>query len=535
MGAVFKKTTTRPVPAGAEIITKNGVRLARWRVRGKTRTAPLTTGNDGQDRIAVESPYYVAKYRDGTGAVCVVSTGCRDEQAARKVLADLERKAELIRSGVITQDEEATGRHASTPLDSHFAAFEVRQQARGVADKYQHNTMQALRRVAADCKFQTLADLRCEPFEKWLTLRTAETMSARTRNAYRKAWVVFGNWCVESGRLTANPFLKLPKANVNADRRRQRRALTEDELQKLLAVAHTRPMNARLTVNRGNRKGEPGAKLTPEFRERLEREGRERALIWKTLVTTGLRKNELASLTVGQLRLADSPHIELRAADEKNRKGAFLPLRADVADDLRDWLQEKLELAQAEACDNGVTIPTTLPGDTPLFAVPVHLARALKADLKAAGIPHTDDRGFVVDAHALRGTFATLLAKGGTNPRIVQELMRHSDPRLTANVYTTLRLTDTRGALDSLPALTLTDSVAPPVAPTPGNPGHFRSSGGTMGQPGEDAGGGKKTAEKPGNVNEKGPLTTSVISGPRSANVTQQVAAVGFEPTTSRL
>jgi len=345
MGAVFKKMTTRPVPAGAEIITKNGVRLARCRFRGKSRTAPLTTGNDGQDRIAVESPYFVAKYRDGTGKVCVVSTGCRDEQAARKVLADLERKAELIRSGVITQDEEATGRHSSTPLDTHFSAFEVRQQARGVADKYQHNTMQALRRVASDCKFQTLTDLRCEPFEKWLTLRTAETMSARTRNAYREAWVVFGNWCVESGRLTANPFLKLPKANVNTDRRRQRRALTEDELQKLLAVARTRPLNARLTVNRGERKGEPGAKLTPEFRERLEREGRERALIWKTLVTTGLRKAELASLSVGQLRLADSPHIELRAADEKNRKGAFLPLRADVADDLREWIREKLELA----------------------------------------------------------------------------------------------------------------------------------------------------------------------------------------------
>jgi integrase len=436
--------------------------------------------------VVLLSPVYVAKYRDGSGVVREVSTGCKDEQAARRVLADLERKAELIRSGVVTQDEEATGRHASTPLESHFAAFEVRQQARGVADKYQHNTMQALRRVAADCHYRTLADLRCEPFEKWLTLRTADTMSARTRNAYREAWVVFGNWCVESGRLTTNPFLKLPKANVNADRRRQRRALTEDELQKLLAVARTRPMNARLTVNRGNRKGEPGAKLTPEFRERLEREGRERALIWKTLVTTGLRKAELASLTVGQLRLADSAHIELRAADEKNRKGAFLPLRADVADDLRQWMREKLELAQADARDSGETIPNTLPGDTPLFAVPVHLARALKADLKAAGIPHTDDRGFVVDAHALRGTFATLLAKGGTNPRIVQELMRHSDPRLTSNVYTHLRLSDTRGALDALPSLaTGRESLPPVLAPTGCMAGQSGSSEVKAGQPSE--------------------------------------------------
>jgi hypothetical protein len=131
--------------------------------------------------------------------------------------------------------------------------------------------------------------------------------------------------------------------------------------------------------------------------------------------------------------------------------------------------------------------------------------RALKADLKAAGIPHTDDRGFVVDAHALRGTFATLLAKGGTNPRIVQELMRHSDPRLTANLYTTLRLTDTRGALDTLPALTLTgtpsDLVAPPVAPTPGNPGHFGASAGMIERPDVSGGEVGRGAKNPGNVN----------------------------------
>lgn len=96
--------------------------------------------------------------------------------------------------------------------------------------------------MARDCKFQTLAELRGEPFERWLTLRTAETLSARTRNAYREAWVVFGDWCIESARLTANPLLKLPKATVNTDRRRQRRSLTEDELQKPLAVARTRPL-----------------------------------------------------------------------------------------------------------------------------------------------------------------------------------------------------------------------------------------------------------------------------------------------------
>lgn len=58
--------------------------------------------------------------------------------------------------------------------------------------------------------------------------------------------------------------------------------------------------------------------------ERLNRLGRERALIYKTLVQTGLRKGELASLTVAQLHLDDAgPRLDLDAADEKNGQGAI--------------------------------------------------------------------------------------------------------------------------------------------------------------------------------------------------------------------
>ena len=94
---------TRPLPPGAEIIVRKGERCARWKDRrGKSRTAPLTVGKDGSERIVTESPYYVAKYRDGGGVVRVEPTGCRDETAARQVLVDLERKAELVLSNVMT-------------------------------------------------------------------------------------------------------------------------------------------------------------------------------------------------------------------------------------------------------------------------------------------------------------------------------------------------------------------------------------------------------------------------------------------------
>jgi integrase len=372
----------------------------------------------------------------------------------------------LVRSGVISAAEAAVGDHHSTPLARHFAAFDEYHQAKGVTKIHREDTGRYLNRLATDCAFGTLADLRREALERWLAQRTAEGMSARTRNPYRNAVVSFCNWCIETNRLAANPFDAVPKANEKADPRRQRRAMTEPELVGLLAVARERPLLEALTVRKGPRKGERYADVRPEVRERLRLLGRERALIYKTLVLTGLRKGELASLTVAQLRLDDAvPFLSLDAADEKNREGNDIPLRDDLATDLRDWLADKLRRLQDEARRAGAPIPARLPPDTPLFDVPARLVKILDRDLVAAGIARIvqvngkwvidkrDDRGRTLDVHALRHTFGTLLSKGGIAPRTAQAAMRHSDIKLTMNVYTDPALLDVRGALDALPAL----------------------------------------------------------------------------------
>ena len=93
MGTVYRETYTRSLPADAGIITRKGDRLARWTDRnGKKRTAPVTTGRDGSLRLLISSRTFTAKYRDGDGIVRKESTGCRDETAARQVLAEMERQ-----------------------------------------------------------------------------------------------------------------------------------------------------------------------------------------------------------------------------------------------------------------------------------------------------------------------------------------------------------------------------------------------------------------------------------------------------------
>jgi len=329
----------------------------------------------------------------------------------------------------------------------------------------------------------------------------------------------------------------------------------------LLDVARRRPLVDRITVYKGPRKGERYAKLRPEVRCRLERLGQERELIYKTLVLTGLRKGELASLTVGQLVFdANPPFLVLDAADEKNREGNSIPLRADLAADLRQWLADKAAGHQGTKGDQGKAAglaghvlrlpaaPAKLPPDTPVFTVPAGLVRILDRDLQAAGIPKRDDRGRTVDVHAMRTTFGTLLSKGGVLPRTAQAAMRHSKIDLTMNVYTDPRLLDVAGAVEALPALPLgagmqsdriaakatgTDDFgasqfAPEFAPTSGNSRKLWSIRGKA-----DAGRGegenvRAVAVSAYHVNEKSPLTSAV-------NGLCVVGAIGLEPTTSSL
>lgn len=624
MGTVFRKTITRPLPAGAELFEKSRKptvaeraenpdlrevveRFARWRdKKRRLHVAPVTTGNDGTLRLSVESGTFVAKYRDGEGIVRTVPTGARTEAGALSVLGDLEKQAEKVRCNILTPAESNAAEFQRLPIADHFAAYLDHQTAKGLNAVRIRNTASRLKRITHECSFGRLSDLDVNTFERWLAIQTVEGMSPGNRNEFRQELVGFGNWCVKSRRLLANPFLAVPRADARANPNRKRRSMTEHELRRLLYVAHWRPLaeygresistdaNEAEGAGRGRKRSNwTYAALAfddleaavararerlvgkPAFVAELEQRGRERALIYKTLVLTGLRKGELASLTVGQVDLeAAPPFVTLNAADEKNRQGSTLPLRADLAADLRQWLDDKATVRQ-DAARNAPTLridaqpvkpgkhatgrirrreghscqgATTLPPGERLFDIPTGLVRILDRDLQAAGIAKRDDRGRTLDVHALRHSFGTLLSKGGVSPRTAQAAMRHSSVDLTMNVYTDPRLLDVHAAVDALPELLLEGLepsrqfatgtagdttydrvfVAPIVAPTRGNGSQFRSIPG------------KTTTNRP-TRNDPATLAASCLPVKRNNplslgdNGLREVERKGVEPSTSAL
>ena len=75
------------------------------------------------------------------------------------------------------------------------------------------------------------------------------------------------------------------------------------------------------------------------------------------------------------------------------------------------------------------------------------------ADLALVGIPDKDEAGRYVDFHSLRVSLSTMLAAHKVSPRAAQALMRHTDPRLTAAVYTDERLLPLAAELHNVPGL----------------------------------------------------------------------------------
>ena len=124
MGSIRKNTATKPVPAGTEFFTRGGIRFARWKSStGKSKTAKLTVGNDGADKIVVESSVWFGKYNTGDGRIVEKTTGCRDKQAAAAVVAEWERRSERVKSGIVSASEDAIADHAATPSVEQFADY----------------------------------------------------------------------------------------------------------------------------------------------------------------------------------------------------------------------------------------------------------------------------------------------------------------------------------------------------------------------------------------------------------------------------
>ena len=256
-----------------------------------------------------------------------------------------------------------------------------------------------------------MADMSASKVLRYLLERRRDGLSVKSSNDYLQAIKQFCRWMVADRRMPDNPLAYLSGLNVKTDRRHDRRALSVEEIDRLI-------------------------KVTAEGKKHHKMAGKERAMLYMLALNTGLRANEVASLTWQSFRLdSPTPTVTVLAAFSKHRRDDILPLRVDLAEQLEQWKDEQNEVAENKVFANF----NKRKG-----------ADMLKIDLGAAGRPYQDDSGRFADFHSLRHTFITNLRN--VPSRVTQALARHGSSAMTDR-YTHIGLYDERAALDSLPKL----------------------------------------------------------------------------------
>ena len=383
---------------------------------------------------------WVVKWKDATGRWRKKRTRCATKTEAQGFVRALERQAERQAEGLETSPGDSPLKTFGELLDWWARLYGAKLRSKGwrfSAEKHLRPALGALplRQVTAGAIESMLAGFDGELAPKSInTLRgLAQTMFGRAIQA--------GQWH------GANPVLAVRRRKVP---KRLPSWLTPEEVSALLP-------------------------FVPE---------RYRSL-FACAVYTGLRRGELVALrkrdvdlAAGTLRVSQS----WEADTTKGNAEAVLPIHPELRPHLvaavaRSPSSLLFPRANGKMFSRNVNLPKVLRRalkNAGLVEGYAHVCRRCKAKAERGELPsdathtwqHADDTlrrcercdmklwptGLPrrVRFHDVRHTTATLLLKAGATLAVVQRVMRHSDPRITADTYGHLDVTDMRAALERL-------------------------------------------------------------------------------------
>lgn len=367
------------------------------------------------------APYYVRYWerrKNGRSRQRCVSTGSSEfsiaKQAAAKILSD----ASLRFHGIIDPDLERYQKEANRTIEEHLTDFLPRLETRYTGTKARINIVGQLNYIRGFASFEdlkTIGEINADSMNRYIVHLADAGKSARTIGAMIGACKHFTSWLRKHGKLRTDPLETIEKPDPDSDRRLNRRMLLPTEWEWLIKA----------TLKAGDRYGMTAT---------------ERCLAYRVAIQTGLRVGELRSLKRGSFNLDDkTPYVKADSGTTKNRQTAYQYIDVDLASDLKGLLATKLPSATV------FDLPTK------------EAAKMLQADLNDARtmwlsevnknpterakreesyfLKPTNEAGDALDFHSLRHTCGAWLAIRGTQPKVIQSVMRHSTITLTMDTY----------------------------------------------------------------------------------------------------
>lgn len=337
-----------------------------------------------------------------------------DRRTARQIRDKFAAELAREREGLITPAERRLRRAALTPLAELVDGW-CKAVRGGKSPGYAEQEAALVKRVFAAAGAAIPPDLSGGPVRATIDGLPRErgegTLSARQKNKALRACQRFTRAMVRDGNLPADPLAHLKGWDEATDRRHVRTA-SEADVAALIVDA---------------------ARGSPDTVQGLT--GPQRAVLYQAAAGTGFRRRTLLALTPRHLHLSsDPPFIRIRPENVKNKRDKDQIIPTSLAAVLRAY-------ARGLAPDDRL-FPASRRADT---------AAMMEHDCEAAGVEYEPEPGVFRDFHSWRNTYGTELGRRTNNIRVVQDLMGHSTPVLTAK-YMRPTVADYRAAVDGLPA-----------------------------------------------------------------------------------
>lgn len=325
-----------------------------------------------RQRSGKESKSYYFKYKGR-----YVNTGFSDRRLAEQEEVRLRKKFEEEEHGIFTTTYKE---YQNSKLEDNLKDY-LQALAKDLDGSKQCSMVRSrILILKKDLKWTLIRDINTNSFVQW---RTNNKRAPKTLNEFLSAINGFLNWMVDAGRLEKNHMKNVKRLSTKNSETFKRRALTLDEIKRLLVVAG------------------------------------KRRIVYLLAIYTGLRRNELKQLKWSDVHFGDDGRcsIVLRPETTKNGEGGILPVHTGLA--------EALKIHRSSQKPESPFVLNRL----------VARIESHKLLLKKVGIPYVDDDGRRADFHALRTTYNSMMGDVGIDNTKRMMLMRHNDPKLTTKTY----------------------------------------------------------------------------------------------------
>lgn len=366
------------------------------------RKVQVRTQKTGR-KVRRKSVNFYGRYRRGKKWV-PVPLHVADEDAARDLLADIERREAKVTRGTLDRFELA----AQEPIETHLDDWCESMAGRGVTAKEVRQKVARVRRVAAFGDWKSIADVDSATVERFIAMAKRDGLEhagrrrkgdevpkfqikRQTGNHYKGACKSFAKWLHESRRLRDNPLIGVKGETV-----------TDAAERGILTVVQLEALYRSVELSTA---------------KRLNMAGGHRRLLYQLALETGFRLNELLTLRWGDVDLGRRESwIRVVGRYAKNKREHEQPIRAALATLLR-----KHHAASGKPGPDSRVFPSCDRS---------RVARALRKDLADAGFNTIDADGHRIDFHGLRHSFGFIM-RDLAEPDELQRVMRHSRYELT--------------------------------------------------------------------------------------------------------